>query len=184
MIGWEYYNLWVDLQQQEENSMAISFDEDIFKAVRIEGNFTLNSGKKSNYFYDFERLPPNYMTVVSGLLHEKFKSNNIGFDFVVGPVYGGVIPGYIVADFHQANFVAYDPRSEELRGQVKDIRGRYIIIDDVISTYGTVDRVIQAIYKKNTASRCVGAGCFVFRGEKLRMNFAPTLYLHRGEIET
>jgi len=167
-------------QAEEAKNVTIALDEDIFKSIRMEGNFTLTSGRKSSYFYDFEQLTPNYMTFVSGMLHEKFKTDGCEFEFVVGPTYGGIIPAYLVADFSNSQFVAYDPKKVEFRGQVKKMDGRFIVIDDVISTYGTVDATVKAIADFNPSARCVGVGCFVFRGEQIR---EKTYTLHRGEIE-
>jgi len=168
--------------QQEKTQMSISFDEkEIFKQIRLEGDFTLTSGKKSKYFYDFERISPNYMTFISGLLHEKCK--NIDFEFVIGPAYGGIIPGYCVADFAGKEFVAFNPRTLAFRGNLNTISGRYIVVDDVVSTYGTIDTCIEQTAIKYPSTRCVGAACFVFRGEKVRGHSFPTFYLHHGDIE-
>lgn len=174
---------WQRQQKEVEKQVTISLDNDIFNSIRIEGDFILTSGRKSNYFYDFERLSPNYMTIVSGLLHEKFKTNLCGFEFVVGPSYGGIIPGYLVADFSDSQFISFDPKKGEFRGQVKKMDGRFVVIDDVISTYGTVDATIKAVADHNPVARCVGVGCFVFRGEAVRAGDPRTFFLHRGEIE-
>lgn len=174
------------LQEQQEKrealEVSLSLDgNDLFKSVRLEGDFTLTSGKKSKYYYDFERMPPNYMTFVSGLLHEKLKEM-CEFEFTVGPAYGGIIPAYCVADFAGKSFVAFNPKSGDFRGEIKKTNGRYIIVDDVISTYGTVEKTIKAMNDVKLGSRCVGVACFVFRGPELSGSF-PTYYLHRGEIE-
>lgn len=162
--------------------MSLSWDgDDLFKSVRIEGDFTLTSGKKSKYFYDFERMAPNYMTFVSGLLHERLK-DKCEFEFVVGPAYGGIIPGYCVADFAGKSFVSYSPKSKKFRGEIKNTSGRYIVVDDVISTYGTIDKTIKAMAETKPGTRCVGAACFVFRGPEIR-RAPPTYFLHHGEIE-
>ena len=168
--------------EAEKNQMSIYLNEDMFKSIRLEGNFTLNSGKKSKYFYDFERMTPNYTTFVSGLLNERLK-DKCEFEFVVGPAYGGIIPGYCVADFAGREFVAYNPKTGSFRGNVHNISGRYIIVDDVISSYKTVDKTILSMSEKYPSTRCVGAACFVFRGEKVREHSFPTFYLHRGEID-
>jgi orotate phosphoribosyltransferase len=162
----------------KEKEVTISFsEEDMFSGIRVEGDFTLTSGRKSNYFYDFEKLAPNYMTFASGLLHEKLRP--LTYEFVVGPMYGGIIPAYCVADFSNVDFMAFDPKTLQFRGQIKRNSGRYIIVDDVVSTYGTVDAVIKAM---PDVAKCVGIGTFVFRGDKIREEL-PTYYLHRGEIE-
>lgn len=157
------------------------FKDSFFNSVRIEGNFTLSSGKKSNYFYDFEKVHPSNMTIVSELLHKEIK-DDCTFEFVVGPAYGGIIPGYIIANFSGSRFIAYDPKNNKFRGDIDRMDGRYIIIDDVISTYGTIDATINAIADLSPAAKCVGVGCFVFRGDSVREEL-PTYYLYRGEIE-
>lgn len=164
--------------------MSLSLDgDDLFKSFRIEGDFTLTSGKKSNYFYDFERMSPNYMTLVSGMLHDRLKTNGVEFEFTVGPCYGGVIPAYCVADFAGKSFVAYDPKSNEFRGEIKRASGRYVIVDDVISTYQTIDSTIKALTDRLPASRCVGVACYMFRGEEVRKEYPPTYFLQKGEVE-
>lgn len=168
--------------EQEKTQMSLRLDGDIFKSIRLEGDFTLTSGKKSKYFYDFEILNPQYMTFVSGLLHEKLK-DKCEFEFVVGPAYGGIIPGYCVDDFAGKDFVAFNPKTNAFRGNINKISGRYIVVDDVISTYKTIDGTINALMERNPSVRCVGTACFVFRGEKIREYGFPTFYLHRGEVE-
>ena len=163
--------------------MSRSWDgDDLFKSVRLEGDFTLTSGKKSKYFYDFERMSPNYMTFVSGLLHEKLK-DRCEFEFTVGPAYGGIIPAYCVADFAGKSYVSYNPKTKEFRGEFKRTSGRYVVVDDVISTYGTVDKTIRAMADKKPGTRCVGVACFVFRGTEIRPSAPPTYFLQKGEVE-
>lgn len=180
----EQLDQWQVLQEKREAlEVSLCFDgDDLFKSIKIKGDFTLTSGKKSNYFYDFERMTPNYMTFVSGILHERIK-DHCEFEFVVGPAYGGIIPGYCVADFAQKEFVAFNPRTGSFRGNVKTMAGRFIIVDDVISSYQTVDKTIAVISEKHPSVRCVGTACFVFRGEKVREGGFRTFYLHRGEVE-
>lgn len=179
----EQLDQWLVLQEKAEASdVSLSFNgDDLFKSIRLEGDFTLTSGKKSNYFYDFERMTPNYMTFVSGLLHEKLK-NKCDFEFTIGPAYGGIVPAHTIADFANRKFVSYNPKSNEFRGQLTQVSGRYIIVDDVISTYGTVRKTIEAATDKFPNSRCVGVACFVFRGPDIHSEF-PTYFLQRGEVE-
>lgn len=187
MFGWEsqeQLEQWFALQQQkEESEVSLSFGDDLFKSIRIEGNFTLTSGKKSNYFYDFERMSPNYMTFVSGLLHEKLVSKGCEFEFAIGPAYGGIIPAHTVADFAGKSFLSYFPKTNEFRGQIKNAAGRYVIVDDVISTYETVASTIKAVDDKFPGARCVGVACFVFRGQEIQSGFPFTYYLQKGEVE-
>lgn len=150
----------------------------LFKHIRLEGDFTLSSGKKSNYFYDFDRLSPHELLNATEKLIEKIEQTGIEFDYVVAPAIGGIIPGWMVAGSFAKPLVIVD-KENKLRPnwpRPTTAMSKYIIIDDVISTYQTVNK-IKEIFKD---APFAGTACFVFRGESLDKN---TIYLERGEVE-
>ena len=140
----------------------------MFEECRIEGDFLLSSGKKSNVFYDFDLLEPRQMLEYVDKLCIKLQG--LDFDYVVSPAIGGIIPGWLVAGEFGKKFLSVDKESK-LRGwpytaidaTLPQQKAKYIIVDDVISTYGTAKRIAEAI----PTFKCVAIAAFIFRGNKL-----------------
>lgn len=146
----------------------------MFEECKLEGDFTLTSGKKSNVYYDFDLLTPQELLGYADKLCVKLQGAQ--FDFVVAPALGGIILGWLVAGEFGKRLVIM-PKEEPPRGLTKVTGSQYIIVDDVISTYGTMKKVAEAMGKKYT---CVGLGAFIFRGKKLLKN---TYVLDCKEVE-
>jgi len=137
----------------------------MFEECRIEGDFTLSSGKKSNVFYDFDRLTPRELLEYVDKLCLKLQG--IDFDFVLAPATGGILPGWLVAGEFGKRLVIADKDGKCYRGLDKVEGKNYVIIDDVISTYGTAKRVAEGL---GIEYKCVGIAAFIFRGKKLSKN--------------
>jgi orotate phosphoribosyltransferase len=146
----------------------------MFEEARIEGDFTLSSGKKSTVFYDFDRVPPQLLLQWADQLCDKIKSSGLKFDYVVAPAIGGIILGWLVAGEAGVPLVIVD-KDGKTRGNWPD-KSKFIVVDDVISTYDTIKRVASIF-----SDKCVGAAGFIFRGKTLLSN---TIVLEHKEIET
>lgn len=145
----------------------------MFEEVRVEGEFTLSSGRKSTVFYDFDLASPQQFLKWADQLCDKIKESGIKFDYVVAPAIGGIILGWLVAGEAGVPLVIVD-KDGKTRGQWPD-KSRFIVVDDVISTYGTIKRVAGMF-----GDLCVGAAGFIFRGEKM---LPKTIVLEHKEIE-
>ena len=67
----------------------------MFEECRIEGDFTLSSGRKSAYFYDLDLLLPREAATYTELLLQSIHMDTRkDIDFVACPAIGGVVPGF------------------------------------------------------------------------------------------
>lgn len=145
----------------------------MFEEARIEGDFTLSSGKKSTVFYDFDRVPPAQLLKYADQLCDKIKESGIKFDYVVAPAIGGIILGWLVAGEAGVPLVIVD-KDNKTRGTWPD-KSKFIVVDDVISSYETIKRMRDLF-----SDRLVGAAGFIFRGKKILPN---TIVLEHKEVE-
>jgi orotate phosphoribosyltransferase len=154
----------------------------MFEECRLKGDFILSSGKRSKYFYDFTLLSPLNMTHYCKELKRRIEDERLRFGCIVSPARGGIVPGWILADLFNIPLVVLEKdktRSCYAGGQKlqDDKPVKYLIVDDVVSTYGTVDLV-----QYHVPGEAAGVASFIFRGESLRLDF-PTMFLARKEIE-
>lgn len=150
----------------------------MFENVRLKGDFTLSSGKRSKYYYDFSRLPPHKIKIhAKKLLQDTMRFDLEHFPFVATASIGGICLAAFVAEMMGLPLIIVD-KDNDVRGIPDDgLCDNFLFIDDVISTYGTADRVQKAL-------GCKAAACasFVFRGKEVAQDM-PTYFLERKEIE-
>lgn len=153
----------------------------MFEECRLEGEFTLSSGRKSSVFYDLDLLQPretaNY---VEKLIHEVPEEIWEEINFVASPALGGIIPGFLIAFARQKPFVFMD-KEGKLRGP-EFKTGKYLIVDDVITSFQAANKIVAVC-----GSECVvvGIAAFIFRGnwQDLEKQDYPAFYLARKEQE-
>lgn len=150
----------------------------MFEEIRLEGDFILSSGRKSTYFYDFDLLSPEEMADYIKSLTDSFP-RDLKVDFVASPAHGGLVPGFLVAFALGKPFVTIDKEDKPRGPSFKS--GRYLIVDDVISSFQAIDKVRNAL-GKNT---CVGAAALMYRGplSEVGNRGFPVFYLAKGEQE-
>lgn len=152
----------------------------MFDECRLEGDFKLSSGRQSPYFYDFDLLSPEEVAVYTKELIDTLPKDMLeGIDFIASPAIGGIIIGAFFAFALNKHLVIID-KDSNLRGT--DFKAaRYLIVDDVITTFQAVNRVEEALGD----NQCVGAVSFIFRGnlEDLTKREFPTFFLSRKEPE-
>jgi orotate phosphoribosyltransferase len=152
----------------------------MFEECRLEGDFKLSSGRKSPFFYDFDLLSPEEAAAYAKELIDTLPKEMLdGIDFIASPAIGGITIGFLVAFALSKRFVIIDkentPRGTDFRAS------RYLVVDDVITTYQAVNRVEEALGE----NQCVGAAAFIFRGDldDLTKQEFPTFFLSRKEPE-
>ena len=152
----------------------------MFDECKIEGDFVLSSGRKSQYFYDFDLLLPRETATYSEYMVQAVPRDlKKSINFIATPATGGIIPGFLMA-FAMAKPLVIVEKDGTLRGPKYD-GGNYLIVDDVISSFREVNRVRSLLPK----SKCVGVSAYIFRGamsDLTRQDF-PCFYLSRKEIE-
>jgi len=153
----------------------------MFEECKLEGDFTLSSGRTSKVFYDFDLLKPIEAAIyVEQLVQQipKEVKNQIGF--IAAPAMGGIIPGFLVAFAQKKPLVVID-KEGKTRGP--DFRGgKYLVVDDVITTFQAARLVKDALPE----CECLGVAAYIFRGSyrDLEANKdIPAFYLARKEQE-
>jgi orotate phosphoribosyltransferase len=139
----------------------------------LEGHFILSSGLHSPQYIEKFRVleQPQYTEILCRELAVKFRDQ--GITVVVGPMTGGIILAYEVGK--QLEVKAFF--TERVDGKMKFRRGfklkssdRVLIVEDVITTGGSVREVIEEVRK--TGAEIVGLGYLVDRSNgKAKFDF-------------
>lgn len=153
----------------------------MFEECRLEGDFKLSSGRKSNVFYDFDLLRPReaaeYVDQLLRQMEPVFGWDEV--DFIAAPALGGIVPAFLAAFAKDKPLVIVDkegrPRGPEFS------TGNYLIVDDVITSFKAANFVIKSLPESN----CLGVAAYIFRGshEDLNKQDFNSYYLARKEQE-
>ena len=152
----------------------------MFEECRLEGDFVLTSGRKSDVFYDFDLLKPRETAAyVEQLINQVPEELWEQVDFIASPALGGIIPGFLIAFATQKPFVCVDKKGK-LRGP-KFTAGKYLIVDDVITSFAAANSVRTAL----PGMEVVAVVAYIFRGTSPDLNKQdyPAFYLARKEEE-
>jgi len=145
----------------------------------LDGHFILTSGLHSPHYIEKFRVleQPRYTEILCKEMAAKFKDD--GVTLVVGPMTGGIILAYEVGKQLGAKAIF----TERVDGKMKFRRGftvsptnRVLIVEDIISTGGSVHEVIEEVRKFNPV--IVGLSCIVDRSSgtaKFNIPFKPLL---------
>lgn len=159
----------------------------IFRETQVlqEGHFLLTSGKHSNQYMQCAKVLqyPRYTETLCHELASKFKGEEI--HVVAAPAIGGILIAYEVARILQTRMVF----AERENGRMTFRRGfelaedeNVLVVEDVITTGGSVHEVIEAVKEKGANLR--GVGVFVDRSNG-RVKFdVRTEALLRMEIKS
>lgn len=130
----------------------------------LRGHFRLSSGKHSDtYFEKFQVLQhPHYVQQLCGELAKRFRDDRI--DVVVGPTTGGVIIAYEVARQLGTRAVYAEREGNQRvlrRGFTLREGERVLVVDDILTTGGSVREVLQMLEPYRV--QLVGVGILVDR---------------------
>lgn len=133
----------------------------------LEGHFVLTSGLHSPIYWEkFKVLQyPRYTEKLCSLIADHYRDKNV--QVVVGPTTGGVILAYEVArQLGLRGFFAEKQGNERVfrRGFTIAPGERVLIVDDILTTGGSVMEVVGAVEK--LGGDIVGLGIMVDRTEK------------------
>ena len=151
----------------------------MFNECRLEGEFTLTSGRKSTVFYDFDLLSTEETANYAKLLVDQLPKHIVDqIDFIASPALGGIEIAFLVAFALNKPRVKID-KAAHTRGPAFQDQ-RFLVVDDVITSYQAVTRVCKAL----EGNHCIGAAAFVYRGlsKDISTEF-PTIYLAHKEPE-
>ena len=141
--------------------------EEILKeaGVLLEGHFLLTSGRHSNRYLQCAKIFRNtkYSEELCAALGEKYKDENI--EVVIGPAMGAVQMAYEVSRSLQCeNFFTERDEAGKMtlrRGFVVTPGMRVLVVEDVVTTGGSVREVIELV--KAAGGVVVGVGSIVDR---------------------
>lgn len=132
--------------------------------VRRTGHFLFTSGKHGDRYMQCAKLlqNPKYAEEIIKGLAEEFMDDNI--DIVVGPAIGGITTSYEFA--RQLGTISYFTEREDnvmklRRGFTIPKGARVLVVEDVITTGGSVREVIEVV--KAAGGELVGVGVLVDR---------------------
>ena len=125
----------------KEYLIQILKDNHVFE----EGDFTLASGKKSNYYVNMKKAitNPEILSTIAKLITEKIKDDNI--DKIAGPALGAV-PIATAVSLESEIPLLMIRKEKKGYGTSKLIEGEYVIVvEDVTTTGGSLLKAIKAI---------------------------------------
>lgn len=132
--------------------------------VLLDGHFILTSGKHSQNYMQCARILqyPHFAQELASIVVDAFKDEKI--DAVIAPATGGIIIGYEIA--RQLGVKNYFTERENgvmtlRRGFVVNKGDRILVAEDVVTTGGSVQEVINLV--KESGGIVVGAGALVDR---------------------
>jgi orotate phosphoribosyltransferase len=170
----------------------MSVESDVLENLRTsgalkEGHFLLSSGRHSDRYvekFDLLRLPAATSRACEGFA-DAFRGSDV--DVVAGPTTGGIILAFEVA--RQLGVAAAyaerkgeGPGREFRRGTTFDPGSRVLVVDDILTTGGSVRETLEAL--QNHPVEVIGVGILVDRSGG-KVNFGLPLHaLAKMQIDT
>tara|TARA_Y100000739_G_C20597770_1_gene461289 strand:- start:118 stop:693 length:576 start_codon:yes stop_codon:yes gene_type:complete len=150
----------------------------IFKESRalLEGHFVLTSGRHSSSYFQCAKVLqyPKYLEMFSNEIASHFQDYEI--DLVVSPAVGGIVIGTEVGRIMKKRTIFTEREDGKMRFRrgfnVKE-KEKILIIEDVITTGGSVKEVIQLI--ENSGGAVEGVGVIVDRS-------SGSVVLHQNQL--
>ncbi len=138
----------------------------------LEGHFVLTSGLHSETYFQCAKVLqyPEYLTLFSRIIADNFEDNKI--DAVISPAIGGIVVGTDVGRQLGVKTIF----TERKDGTMKLRRGfeieqgeRILIVEDVLTTGGSIKEVIEIV--KGNDGKIAGVGVVVDRsGGKIKLH--------------
>ena len=151
----------------------------------LQGHFLLTSGLHSpNYLEKFRLLQnPSYTGYFCTKIADHFRGE--GVQTVAGPSLGGIILAYEVARQLGVSGIYAEREGEERvfrRGQSISPGERVLIVDDILTTGGSVREMVEAVEKAR--GEIVGIGLLIDRSGDMPEFRVPLYTCCRLEIPT
>ncbi len=139
---------------------------EIFRETKalLEGHFQLTSGLHSPQYFQCARVLqyPKYLHLLAGEIAHHFEYSDV--EVVISPAIGGIVVGTEVGRMMQVRTIfaeRKDGRMELRRGFTIHPGERVLIVEDVVTTGGSVFEVVELVKKAN--ARLAGVGYIVDR---------------------
>lgn len=161
--------------------------EEIFEksGAILKGHFLLASGLHSPVYWEKFRVLqfPKFTEQLCGMIASRFREH--GVQIVAGPTTGGVILAHEVARQLGIQSIFAEKEGDERtfrRGFSIDPGATVLVVDDVLTTGGSVYEVIAAV--KKIGGKVIGVGVLVDRSQQ-KIDFGVPLFsCHRAETIT
>ena len=132
--------------------------------VLMEGHFLLTSGRHGDRFLQCSQLLqyPEYTAEICKLIAKPFENSNI--TAVIGPAMGGVILAYETARALKARALYAEPVDGKMdlrRGFKLFENDRVLVVEDAVTTGGSVQKVLDLLEKLN--ADVIGVSVFINR---------------------
>jgi len=161
--------------------------EEIFQksGALLKGHFLLASGLHSPIYWEKFRVLqfPNYTEQLCGMIANHFRGQ--GIQVVAGPTTGGIILAFEVARQLGVRSLFAEKEGEERvfrRGFNIDHGERVLIVDDILTTGGSIGEVMAAVTK--LGGKVIGIGVLVDRSEQKLEFGVPLFSCHRAITPT
>ena len=154
--------------------------------VLLEGHFQLTSGKHSNRYLQCARVfqYPEFSQELCEALGAQFKGKDV--DLCIGPALGGVVMAYETARAMGTRglFTERDKDGTMTLRRGFEIKPgeRILVVEDVVTTGGSVHEVIELI--KELGGEVIGVGSIVDRSAGTADFGVPYVSLIEVDVET
>jgi orotate phosphoribosyltransferase len=139
---------------------------EIFKETHalLEGHFVLTSGLHSPHYFQCAKVLqyPKYLHLLAGDIAKHYEYSEV--ELVISPAVGGIVVGTEVGRMLGARTIF----GEREQGVMKLRRGfeikkgeRVLVVEDVVTTGGSVDEICKLVHAAE--AKLVGVGCIVDR---------------------
>lgn len=142
----------------------------------LEGHFVLTSGRHSETYFQCAKVLqyPEYLTLFGRIIADHFEDNKI--DAVISPAIGGIVVGTDVGRQLGVKTIF----TERKDGTMKLRRGfeiekgeRILVVEDVLTTGGSINEVIEIV--KENKGKIAGVGVVVDRS-------GGNIKLHKNQV--
>ncbi len=139
---------------------------EIFKSTHalLDGHFILSSGRHSNSYFQCAKVLqyPKYLTEFGNMIAKEFKSKKP--DVIISPAIGGIVLSTEVGNQLEVRSIFSERKNKKMvirRGFEIKSKERVLIIEDVITTGGSVQEVMSLV--NTLGGEIVGIGVLVDR---------------------
>ncbi|MCK4666750.1 orotate phosphoribosyltransferase [Candidatus Dependentiae bacterium] len=151
----------------------------------LKGHFRLSSGKHSNQYVQCALLLqwPELCTKVAKEIKKVFKSSKI--DLVIGPALGGVTLAYEVAKQFKVRAIWTERKNKRMvlsRGFDIKKGERVLVVEDVITTGGSVKEVIKLMEERGAV--VVGVASIINRSDNKTIAGYPYKWLLKMNLKS
>ena len=154
----------------ENNSHILN----IFKSTGalLEGHFVLTSGRHSRSYFQCAKVLqyPEYLTAFSVMIADEFESKKP--DVIISPAVGGIVLGTEVGTQLGCRTIFAERKNGTMvirRGFEINANEKVLVVEDVITTGGSVQETIKLIEK--SGGKVIGVGVLVDRSNgKAKLN--------------